>query len=215
MHTHSRSQSRCWRWFVSISKEPWECVLFTFQNRAKCQVAKSLFFRSISLSLELCTQCMSMSYAFITCIDTVIPKSVQASEKPHKQLNIMRCHWAADEQNVWHTFFCLYIYSLCFDFQFLAFLPCDAISPPSPFSVNVAWNLVKEKRISLNRQTQCLNSHVVDGKPATVYIDAYISKSIAMHCFLPPPRSFNSFIAWQTTISPLTEITHNRSVNLY
>lgn len=87
-----------------------------------------------------------------------------------------------------YIFFACNIYSLCIFFQFVAFLPCDAISPPSPFSVNVAWKLVKEKRISLNRQTQCINSHVVDGKPATVYIDAYISKSIAIHCFLRPRR---------------------------
>lgn len=49
--------------------------------------AMSLFFRSISLSLELCTRCVSMLYAFITCFDSVIQKSrLGATKKPHKQL---------------------------------------------------------------------------------------------------------------------------------
>lgn len=87
--------SCCWRRRQCLSKKyllytTKICITLCKEHILE-QNTKSLFFRSISLSLELCTRCVSMSYAFITCFDSVIQKSVQVGKKPHKQLNILLC----------------------------------------------------------------------------------------------------------------------------
>lgn len=142
-----------------------------------------------------------MSYAFITCFDSVIYKSVRFCEKPQKQLNAMPL-WALLSTTTTTTMTTtIYVTHIFF-----------------------AWCPQSLRRTHIQRKCSIENGDLyICGYHWTVifninicWVAVFLSlltfqSQLQKHRF---PVSVNSFIAWQTTVS-FTEIAHNRLVDLY